>query len=93
MGNAKNGEVSTEVQVGCFYGLRWAPFRPGGSSVHSAEAAVNLGILLEEEGDKDGARVAYQLAIDSGYHEYAPMAAFKLGLLLEEEGVLVLPTS
>ena len=30
-------------------------------------AAVNLGLLLQEQGDVDGAKAAYQQAIDSGH--------------------------
>jgi tetratricopeptide (TPR) repeat protein len=58
----------------------------GGSSARSAQAAFNLGLLLEEEGDRDGAGAAYQLAIDSGHHDLAPRAGVNLGRLLKEEG-------
>ena len=50
------------------------------------KAAVNLGLLLAEQGDVVGARVAYQRAIDSGHTEEAPRAAVNLGLLLAEQG-------
>jgi hypothetical protein len=46
----------------------------GGSSRYIAEAAVNLGILLSEQDDVEGARAAYQWAIESGHQEYAPRA-------------------
>ncbi len=51
-----------------------------------ASAAYNLGILLKEQGDADGARKAFQQAIDSGHREVAPMAAGNLGVLLTEQG-------
>ncbi len=50
----------------------------------AATAADNLGILLEEQGDLEGARAAYQRAIDTGHPDQAPKAAFNLGVLLEE---------
>jgi hypothetical protein len=46
----------------------------GGASRYIAEAAVNLGNLLREQGDAEGARAAYQWAIESGHQEYAPRA-------------------
>jgi Flp pilus assembly protein TadD len=45
-------------------------------------ATVNLGLLLAEQNDVAGARVAYQRAIDSGHDDQAPRAAFNLGVLL-----------
>jgi hypothetical protein len=47
-------------------------------------AAVMLGVLLEEQGDADGAKAAYQQAIDSGHADMAPMAAVNLGNRREE---------
>jgi hypothetical protein len=47
----------------------------GGSSTYSAEAAFNLGTLLHEQGDTEGARSAFQQAIDSGHPDVAPVAA------------------
>ena len=35
-------------------------------------AAFNLGLLLEEQGDLEGAQAAYQLAINSGHLEASP---------------------
>jgi len=49
-------------------------------------AALVLGLLLQEQGDADGARAAYQQAIDSGHADYVPRAAFGLGVLLQEQG-------
>jgi Flp pilus assembly protein TadD len=49
----------------------------------AARAAVNLGLLLEDRGDTEGARTAYRRAIDSGHPDAAPMAARNLGVLLE----------
>ena len=64
-------------------------FRKAASSRDANEApmaAVNLGVLLAEQGDADGAKAAYQQAIDSGHPDQAPKAAFNLGVLLEEPG-------
>ena len=47
---------------------------------------VNLGVLLAEQGDVEGARAAYQRAIDSGHPEQAPAAMVSLGVLLNEQG-------
>ena len=49
-------------------------------------AAHNLGFLLQEQGDVEGARAAYQQAIDSGHADAAPGAWGNLGALLEEQG-------
>ena len=49
-------------------------------------AAFNLGILLEQQGDRDGARTAYQQAIDSGQPDIVPLAASNLEILLKELG-------
>ncbi len=49
---------------------------------------VGLGLLLEEQGDAEGAREAYQRAIDSGHPDAAAVAAFNLGNLLREQGDL-----
>ena len=48
--------------------------------------AVVLGVLLEEQGDVEGAKAAYQIAIDSRDADMAPSAAFNLGLLLWRQG-------
>jgi tetratricopeptide (TPR) repeat protein len=48
-------------------------------------AAVNLGILLRERGDVEGARVALRRAVNSGHADAAPMAALNLGTLLLRE--------
>lgn len=45
-----------------------------------------LGILLEEQGDADGARAAYQQSIDSRHADQAPKATRNLEILLEEHG-------
>jgi tetratricopeptide (TPR) repeat protein len=42
--------------------------------------------MLSKRGDVDGARAAYQVAIDSGHAEFAPAVWFNLGNLLVEEG-------
>ena len=46
------------------------------------DEAFRLAQALDQQGDVDGARSAYQQVIDSGHAEHAPAAAFKLGLLL-----------
>ena len=38
-------------------------------------AALNLGRMLESQGDFQGAKAAYQIAIDSGHKTIAPTAA------------------
>ncbi|HWE58491.1 MAG TPA: hypothetical protein VG228_02255, partial [Solirubrobacteraceae bacterium] len=43
-------------------------------------------MLLTEKGDVEGAREAYQFAIDSGHSGFAPAAALSLGVLLGEQG-------
>ena len=47
---------------------------------------VNLGVLLDEQGDVEGARAAYQRAIDSGHPDEAPRAMVNLGVLLARAG-------
>lgn len=58
----------------------------GGSSADSAEAALDLGVVLMERGDTGGARAAYQLAIDSGHPDFGPPAELSLALLLHKQG-------
>ena len=58
----------------------------GGSSTHSGEAAFNLGLMLSEQGDIEGARAAFQVAIDSDHPEAAPTVANNLGVMLSEQG-------
>ncbi|MDX3108963.1 tetratricopeptide repeat protein [Nonomuraea angiospora] len=52
----------------------------------SAQAAVNLGVMLLQQGDTDGAQEAYQIAIDSDHPHAMPAAAVNLGNLLKQEG-------
>ena len=49
-------------------------------------AALKLGDLLNKQGDVEGARAAYQLAIDSGNTKVASMAALSLGTMLDAQG-------
>ncbi len=58
-----------------------------GSTDAAPAAAVNLGMLLAEQGNAAGALAAYQRAIESGHAEAAPTAAVKLGSLLAERGI------
>ncbi len=64
----------------------WRQAADKGDSEVAPRAAVNLGVLLEEQGDVEGARAAFQRAIDSGHADVAPRAAVNLGILLEEQG-------
>jgi tetratricopeptide (TPR) repeat protein len=57
-----------------------------GDAEVAPRAALNLGVLLADQGDPQGARAAYQQAIDSGHPEQAPTAASKLGVLLVAQG-------
>ncbi|MED7928063.1 tetratricopeptide repeat protein [Nonomuraea sp. LP-02] len=52
----------------------------------AAQAAVNLGAMLLQQGDIDGAQEAYQVAIDSDHPDAMPAAAVNLGNLLKQEG-------
>ena len=45
----------------------------------AAEAAVTQGDLLKERGDFNGAREAWQRAVDLNHPQYSPSAAFDLG--------------
>ena len=56
--------------------------------VHAAEAAFNLGLLLREQDDTEGARAAYEQAVGSNHPDYAPRAVFNLGNLLQDQGDL-----
>ena len=51
-------------------------------------AVFNLGELLEQQGDVEGAKVAYQQALASEHAKVAPWAAFNLGGLLAEQGAV-----
>jgi predicted negative regulator of RcsB-dependent stress response len=50
----------------------------------ASAGALNVGSLLADIGDLDGARAAFQMAIDSGHPYDAPAAAVCLGDLLAE---------
>ncbi len=47
-------------------------------------AALQLGILLAQEGDLNGARAAYQHAVDFGHTDMAPWPMVKLAIALIE---------
>ena len=49
-------------------------------------AAFNLGLMLQNRGDADGAKTFYRVALASGHRTEAPKAAVNLGLLLERAG-------
>ena len=42
--------------------------------------------MLNEQGEYERAKEAYQRAIDSEHAEWAPKAVFNLGMLFEERG-------
>ena len=64
----------------------WRKAADSGEPKVAPVAAVDLGILLTEQGDIDGARAAFQLALDSQDDEQAPRAARGLGVLLTRQG-------
>jgi Flp pilus assembly protein TadD len=51
--------------------------------IHFSEGAA---VLLDKQGDTEGARTACQRVIDSDDPEGAPRAALNLGILLAEQG-------
>ena len=58
-----------------------------GDPDEAPKAMFGLGQLLAEQGDVEGARAAYQRAIDSGDREWAtPAALVNLGVLLDQQG-------
>jgi tetratricopeptide (TPR) repeat protein len=52
------------------------------------KAAAALGILLQQEGDLDGAERTFRQAIDSGHPDAAPRAGISLAILREMRGDL-----
>ena len=76
--------------------FRKIPHRPqqiftavaAGDTEEAAWARLTLGLLLREQDDVEGAKAAYQRAIDSGHAKPASDAAFNLGVLLAEQGDL-----
>ena len=64
----------------------WRKAAVSGHTDAAPQAVFSLGVLLERQGDVQGAKDAYQKAIDSGQSHAAPRAAFNLGLLLAEVG-------
>lgn len=50
----------------------------------TARAAITLGNRLDQRGDVDGARRAFQRAIDSGSHHGAPAGAWSIANLLRK---------
>ena len=64
----------------------WRKAADSGHSDAAPIAAFNLGVLFMNQGDADGARVAFQLAIDSQHADAGPRAALNLGVLLREQG-------
>jgi Flp pilus assembly protein TadD len=66
-----------------------AAYRQAIASGHAdaaPQAAVNLGLLLAEQGDVQGAKAAFGQAIASVHADAAPRAAYNLGLLLKQQG-------
>jgi TolA-binding protein len=58
----------------------------GRSSAYATEAIFDLGNLLTMRGDAEGAREAYQRAIDADHPHITPMAAGYLGNALAQQG-------
>jgi tetratricopeptide (TPR) repeat protein len=67
------------------WGRRTTEARP---FVETASAAFNLAVVLEAEGDVEGARQAYQRAVDANDEDVSAYAAYHLGPLLEDQGDL-----
>ena len=63
----------------------WEPLATGNTGA-APLACVNLALVLKNTGDLEGARAAYQRAIDSHDPFAAPGAWHGLGVLLEEQG-------
>ena len=63
----------------------WEPLASGQTD-QAPMASKNLALVLKLTGDLDGARAAYQRAIDSRDPEATPAALHGLGVLLEEQG-------
>jgi tetratricopeptide (TPR) repeat protein len=64
-------------------------WRQAASSGHAAAvpiAAMDLGAVLLDRGDLQGAKDAFQEATDSGHANAAPVGAFGLGGVLERQG-------
>jgi tetratricopeptide (TPR) repeat protein len=58
-----------------------------GHPQYAPEALINLGtLLLRKQGDVEGARAAYQQAIDSAHPDAAARGAFNLAIVLTEQG-------
>ena len=64
----------------------WRKAADSGHADAAPMAAYNLGLLLQNQGDVQGAKDAYQKAIDSGDADAAPMGAIGLGDVLRGEG-------
>jgi tetratricopeptide (TPR) repeat protein len=64
----------------------WRKAADSGHADMAPMAALNLGVLLQAQGNADGAMAAYQQAIDSGRPRQAARAALNLGALLQAQG-------
>jgi Tfp pilus assembly protein PilF len=82
IGGTPSEPPAPELDTSTLIGALQAP------SEQAPQAARNLGVLLAEQGDVEGARAAFQQAIASGHPDEAPRAARNLGLLLAEQGDL-----
>lgn len=51
-----------------------------GHADESPDAAFNLGLLLEQDGDLAGVHAVYERAIESGHADAAPWATRNLGV-------------
>jgi Tfp pilus assembly protein PilF len=80
IGGTPSEPPAPELDASTLIGALQAPSEQG------PHAARNLGLLLAEQGDVDGARAAFQQAIASGHPDEAPRAARNLGITLAEQG-------
>jgi Tfp pilus assembly protein PilF len=82
IGGTPSEPPAPELDTSTLIGALQAP------SEQAPQAARNLGVLLAEQGDVEGARAAFQQAIASGHPDEGPRAARNLGLLRAEQGDL-----
>jgi len=64
----------------------WRKAARSGHADAAPEAANDLGGLLADQGDVQGAKDAFHQAIDSGHADATPRASYNLGLLLRRIG-------
>jgi tetratricopeptide (TPR) repeat protein len=82
------GITAYQAEEGIIARTAFAGVAKSGDSTYAPVGVFNLGIVLQEQGDPQGARAAFQQAIDSHHPDRAPMAMVSLGALLKEQGDL-----